>query len=230
MKTSAADLPDEECLTGASPGVLDALAQARAFGYLGPGRLQVHLDHSHGFGDAVAAARSKVDAGPSEGVFRGRVVDLGVGGGIPGLVLADRWPNSTWLFVDSHQRRMGTLRDVLDTLGWTARTEVVCDRAEVAARRPDLRGSCDLVVARGFAAPAVTAECAAGFLRPGGLLVVSEPPQGPDRWSDRRLAVLGMARVAVAPSAFRFFVAVQEHPCPPAYPRAVGIPGKSPLF
>ena len=227
--TPPTDLPDEWCLSGASPGVLDALAQARAFGYLGPGPLQTHLDHSHGFGDAVSAVMSLAHTIP-DAVVPGRVVDLGTGGGVPGLVLADRWPDSTWLFVDSHQRRMGTLREVLATLGWTGRTEVVLDRAELVARRPDLRSSCDLVVARGFAAPAVTAECAAGFLRPGGLLVVSEPPEGPDRWSDRGLAELGMSRVVIAPSAFRFFVAVQSQVCPAKYPRAVGIPGKSPLF
>ena len=227
--TPDADQPDEERLAGASPGVFDALAQARAFGYLGPGPLQTHIDHSHGFGDVILEAMPRGD-GTLDGVFRGRAVDLGSGGGIPGLVLADRWPDSTWLFVDSHQRRMGTLRDVLVTLGWTGRTEVALDRAELVARRPDLRGSCDVVVARGFAAPAVTAECAAGFLRTGGLLVVSEPPGGPERWSDRGLAALGMSRVTVARSAFRFFVAVQDHPTPPKYPRAVGVPGKSPLF
>ena len=225
----AADRPGEERLTGASPGVLDALAQARAFGYLGPGRLQTHVDHSHGFGDTVLSAM------PAEGhiadaAFGGRAVDLGSGGGVPGLVLADRWRDSTWVFVDSHQRRMGTLREVLAGLGWTDRTEVVTDRAEVMARRPDLRGCCDLVVARGFAAPGVTAECATGFLRAGGLLVVSEPPGGADRWSDRGLAALGMSRVVLAPAEFRFFVAVQEQVCPMKYPRPVGVPGKSPLF
>lgn len=226
---AAADLPDDERPTGASPGVLDALAQARAFGYLGPGPLQTHLDHSRGFGDAVVTAmRAHGDRVGSE--FEGRAIDLGSGGGVPGLVLADRWRASTWVFVDSHQRRMGTLQDVLVRLGWTDRTEVVTERAEVVARRPDLRGSCDLVVARGFAAPGVTAECAAGFLRQGGLLVVSEPPEGPDRWSDRGLAALGLSRVTVAPSEFRFFVAAQEQLCPVKYPRAVGVPRKSPLF
>ena len=225
----ASDLPNEERPTGASPEVLNALAQARAFGYLGPGPLQTHLDHSHGFGDAVLSVmRARGDV--AEAGFGGRAVDLGSGGGVPGLVLADRWRASAWLFVDSHQRRMGTLQDVLVRLAWTDRTEVVMERAEVVARRSDVRSSCDLVVARGFAAPGATAECAAGFLRQGGLLVVSEPPEGPDRWSDSGLAALGMSRVAVAASKYHFFVAVQERLCPTSFPRAVGIPGKTPLF
>ncbi len=225
----AADGPNDEHLTGASPGVLDALAQARAFGYLGPGPLQTHIDHSHGFGDVVLSALSVLGT-TTDSVFRGRGVDLGSGGGVPGLVLADRWRESNWVFVDSHQRRMGTLRDVLVGLSWAERTDVVTDRAETVARRADLRGVCDLVVARGFAAPGVTAECAAGFLRRGGLLVVSEPPVGPDRWSDRGLGELGMRRLLVRSTGFHFFVAVQESGCPAKYPRPIGAPGKSPLF
>lgn len=221
--------PPEERPTGASPGVLDALAQARAFGYLGPGPLQIHLDHSHGFGDAVASAQRTLSVEPVD-LCAGRVVDIGSGGGIPGLVLADRWPESQWTFVDSHQRRMGTLREVITALGWDVRCEVVTDRAETVARRVDLRGMGDLVVARGFAGPAVTAECAAGFLRPGGLLVVSEPPTGPDRWSDVGLTKLGMRRVRIVTGSFRFFVAVQETVCPAKYPRPVGTPAKTPLF
>ena len=49
---------------------------------------------------------------------------------------------------------------------------MVHERAEVAARQQNLRGGFDVVVARGFGSPAVTAECAVGFLMPGGRLVV----------------------------------------------------------
>ena len=44
-------------------------------------------------------------------------------------------------------------------LGWADRVRVVRARAEEAGRREDLRGTFDLVVARGFGPPAVTAEC-----------------------------------------------------------------------
>ena len=54
-------------------------------------------------------------------------------------------------------------------------------------RSESLRAPFDLVVARSFGAPAVTAECAVGFLRAGGPLVVTEPP-GIAARSDRALA------------------------------------------
>ena len=52
--------------------------------------------------------------------------------------------------------------------------------AEAAGHDPLLRGQFDLVTARSFGRPAVTAECAAPFLRREGLLVVSEPPDSPE--------------------------------------------------
>ena len=219
-----------------SPGVANALAQARAFGYLGPGPLQVHVDQAMAFGRTLLAARGgapREETDPTALVELTTdllVVDLGSGGGIPGLVLADLWPSSSWVFVDSHQRRMATLAQVLADLGWESRCEIQVGRAEDTARIHSLRGSADAVVARGFAAPAVTAECAAGFLAVGGVLIVSEPPTGPDRWSDRGLARLGMKRSPVAAEPYRFFAACQKSLCPSTFPRAVGIPAKSPLF
>ena len=105
-------------------------------------------------------------------------------------------------------------------------------RAEELARRADLRGRFDLVVARGFGPPAVTAECGAGFLVVGGRLVVSEPPGGrPDRWPAEGLAPLGLEpgrRSRRAGASYQ--VLRQATACPDRYPRRVGIPAKRPLF
>ncbi len=217
--------PINEPLRGVSPGVASALAQARAFGYLGPGPLQIHVDHAYGFGQVMHEALGVHDANAPL-----RIVDLGSGGGVPGLILADAWPVSTWAFVDSQQRRMATLTTVLAELGLADRCTVQVGRAEEVAHCSKLRAGFDAVVARGFAAPSVTAECAAGFLRIGGVLVVSEPPAGEDRWSDRGLARLGLARRPSASNDFRFFVAEQVSLCSSTYPRSIGIPAKTPLF
>ncbi len=111
------------------------------------------------------------------------------------------------------------------------RVDVLASRAEEAGRQPELRSTFDLVVARSFGAPAVTAECAAPFLVTGGRLVVSEPPGGSrDRWPADRLEELGLRPLdaVVEPSAFQ--VLLQERPCPERFPRRTGIPAKRPLF
>ncbi len=97
------------------------------------------------------------------------------------------------------------------------------------AHDPSLRGQFDLVVARSFGKPAVTAECAAGFLHVGGFLVVSEPPDVTDetRWEPEGLAELGLedSGQQVGCQVMR---AVSL--CPERFPRRVGIPAKRPLF
>ena len=57
-------------------------------------------------------------------------------------------------------------------------------------------------MARSFGPPAVTAECAIGFLRPGGEILVSEPPEpDPDRWPADGLAGLGLVAETVPEAA-----------------------------
>jgi 16S rRNA (guanine527-N7)-methyltransferase len=204
--------------------LLACLERARELGYLGPGPIERHIEHAVGFAEMVEREK------PAVRHDRLRVVDLGSGGGVPGLVLLRRWPDSYWLFLDTNQRRMSTLRDALSDLGADSRAEVVCGRAEEESGRPGRRHSFDVVVARGFAPPAVTAECAAPLLVVGGSLVVSEPPEERPRWDPAGLANLGLAGELGLAGGFRFFVATQQGICPQRYPRRTGIPGKRPLF
>jgi 16S rRNA (guanine527-N7)-methyltransferase len=206
------------------PPLLAILEQARELGYLGPGPIDRHVEHAHGFADVIERRFPEAKTTPM------RFVDLGSGGGVPGLVLLRRWPLSWWCFLDTNQRRMGTLRDALDTLGASDRSHVICGRAEEESGKPGLRGTIDGVVARGFGPPAVTAECAAPLLVIGGLLVVSEPPEERPRWDADGLAILGLAGETTTAGGFRFFEAMQTATCPERYPRRTGIPGKRPLF
>jgi 16S rRNA (guanine527-N7)-methyltransferase len=107
---------------------------------------------------------------------------------------------------------------------------VLLGRAEIVGRS-ERRGSFDAVVARSFGPPAVTAECAAPLLRPGGRLVVSEPPDGTEeRWPEDGVAAFGLARGARLPGPPGIQVLTQVEPCPEAYPRRDGLPAKRPLF
>jgi 16S rRNA (guanine527-N7)-methyltransferase len=156
-------------------------------------------------------------------------LDLGSGGGLPGLPLALAWPATRWILLDGRDVRAEFLRQAVTKLGIDERVRVVGERAETAGRG-ELRASVDVVLARSFGRPAVTAECGSPFLRRGGLLIVAEPPAEKDRWPEEGLAQLGMRRGlrAVEPSSVQ--VLVQERLCPARYPRRVGVPGKRPLF
>jgi 16S rRNA (guanine527-N7)-methyltransferase len=196
--------------------LLGILTESQALGFLGPGRLDDQIDHSLAFTSAVLPP--------------GRALDLGSGGGVPGLVLALAWPDTSWILLDGSVRRSQFLSAVTHRLGLDHRVEAVSERAEVAGQGP-LRGSQDVVVARGFGPPAVTAECAAPFLRVEGSLVVAEPPGGlPGRWRHPELGLLGMEPAQTVTEPVALQVLRQASPCPARYPRRVGIPAKRPLF
>ena len=151
--------------------LLDVLAQAKAVGFLGPGDPADHLAHALGFADA---ALSFLPAPPL------RFADLGTGGGVPGLVLASMWDDTEAVFIESSARRCQALEEWAGELGLAERVQVVSGRAEERAHEVGLRETFDLVTARSFGRPAVTAEIACGFLKVGALLVVSEPPEPTD--------------------------------------------------
>lgn len=158
----------------------------------------------------------------------GRVIDLGSGGGIPGLVVAVRRPDLEVVLVDAMAKRCRFLEEAVAVLGLG--TAVVEGRAEAIGRGP-MRGSAAAVIARSFGSPPVTAECAAPLLRTGGLLIVSEPPgDDRDRWPAAPLAGLGLTpryRTGTAPAVQ---VLEQTTPCADRFPRRDGTPGKRPLF
>lgn len=189
------------------------LEDARELGLLGPGPVAFHVEHARAY------------LPPLEGVT-GAALDLGSGGGVPGLVLALERPDLAWTFLDSMVRRTRFLERAVAALG--LEVEVRTARAEAV---PDLRGRFGAVVARSFGPPPVTAECAAPLLAVGGRLIVSEPPgDGGDRWPPVELDALGLGAPCVLPGPPRLVVLAQERPCPPSYPRRVGIPAKRPLW
>lgn len=200
-----------------SPELLLILERARGLGVLGPGPVMDHVDHAAGFVQALAGLPP-----------RSMVLDLGSGAGIPGLVIAEARPDLRVVLLDSLQRRVALLIEAVETMGWTDRVEPLLTRAEDVGRQPEWRGMFDAVTSRSFGPPATVAECSAPLLKVGGQLVVSEPPETPDRWPAEGLAVLGLRDDGIVGSNMR--VLRQILLCPAGYPRRVGIPAKRPLF
>lgn len=198
--------------------LLRLLASSRALGFLGDTAIEDQIRH---------ARRLAVGIGHTD-----RVLDLGSGGGLPGLVVAADRLSATVVLLDGMVRRTTFLREaarVINELG--GHVEVVTERAEVAGRSPTLRGTFDFVVARSFGPPAVTAECGAPFLRRGGQLIVSEPPGGhSERWPAEGLRELGLRLVALEVEPIARVVLLAEEPCPDRFPRRVGVPTRRPVF
>jgi len=160
--------------------VLDeVLRRSQALGFLGPGPVGEHAERAHAFEAALPAAPDSF-------------LDLGSGGGVPGLVLATRWP-ARGVLLDAQARRVRFLQEALEELEVAHRVRAVHGRAEDTGRDPAHRGRYEVVTARSFGPPGITAECGVAFLRTAGVLLVAEPPDVPARWPSDGLATLGLA-------------------------------------
>jgi 16S rRNA (guanine527-N7)-methyltransferase len=199
--------------------VLEVLEGAQERGLLGPGPVETHLSHSLAWAAAL---------GPPPESF----LDLGSGGGVPGLILAVRWPEARAVLLDAHQRAVAWIVEATERLGLGDRVRAVAERAETAGRDPRLREAFPFVVARGFAAPAVTAECGTAFVAPGGRLSVSEPPgSDPSRWPVAELEVLALRRSETLVERGTSFVVLEKTgPLEDRWPRRVGQPRHRPLW
>jgi len=215
-----------ETLETLEAGLEVVLGAARDRGYLGASiPIRDQILHAAAFARAVASPPH-------------RAVDLGSGGGLPGLVLAAVWPESSWLLVDAQLKRTDFLSWAVDAMAYADRVVVRHGRAEDVARDPAWRGTASLVTARSFGPPAVVAECATGFLEVHGRLVVSEPPDPDEQRWDRTLAVEGLHALGLEPvrlppatdATVQLRAFEQQTLTPDRYPRRAGIPAKRPLF
>ncbi len=198
-----------------APGDLErVLEEGQRRGLIGPAPIEEHVAHARRFGLAVQPLPAPA-------------LDLGSGGGLPGLVLATETLGA-WTLLDARRRSTAFLRWAVGALGIADRVTILTGRAEELGRDPAHRGRYGTVTARGFGRPGVVAECAAPFLRVGGVLLVSEPPGSPDRWPAPGLAALGLERAGEAREGIQ--VLRQARRCPDDVPRPVGVPAKRPRF
>lgn len=175
---------------------------------------------------AHAAAMARELGDPAEI----QCLDLGTGAGLPGIVMAMSWPGTRWVYVDRRSRSEAFVSWAVGVLGLGERARIVRGDAADLARDARFEGGFDLVVARAFGPPAVTAECATGFMRPGSRLIVSEPGvDEPGRWSPEPLEMLGLAvRATGGPPRFVDIVKVAPHD--DRYPRRPAAMRREPLY
>ena len=205
------------------------LDRAVVEGYLTPLAASEGPVHSAGF-----LGFQELDL-PGLPIFDGALaVDLGTGGGLPGLVLAAT-PPWRWLLVDRGDRRVIFLRWAVRLLGIEERVQVVLSDAAVRGRG-GARGMASLVTARGFAPPGPTAECAAPLLAEHGVLVVSEPPTNSIvRWPEVGLCSLGVCDVGgwatdELPGSANYRAMIRVEPCSDRFPRRFPRQVADPLF
>lgn len=194
----------------------------------------------------LIAAWPGLTAGPADGLVEDclvlvdhlgdarRVVDVGSGGGLPGLPLKIVRPDLEVVLVEADGGKAAFLIHACAQLGLHG-VEVIDRRAEEAARDPRLREAFDLAVARALAPMPVLVELCLPFVRIGGRLLAQKTDAEDVAAAGRAIELLGgrPARVVPAPSTARHsgtIVVVEKiGPTPDAYPRRAGLPARKPL-
>jgi len=163
-----------------------------------------------------------------------KVVDVGSGGGLPGLALKIARPGLSITLVEADQAKAAFLVRACAALALHD-VEVVARRAEDVGRDALYRESFDVAVARALAPMPVLVELCLPLVRLGGRLLAQKTETEDLDGATRAIDVMGGAlnRVVAAPSSARHAGTVvivdKVRPTPPAYPRRAGVPSRKPL-
>jgi 16S rRNA G527 N7-methylase RsmG len=95
------------------------------------------------------------------------VVDIGTGGGLPGVVLALVRPDLRLTLLDAATKEIRFLESLSDI----ATFGLIMERAEIAGKDPNFREQYDVATGRAVALAAIQAEVSAAFVRVGGLYI-----------------------------------------------------------
>ena len=164
-----------------------------------------------------------------------RLVDVGSGGGLPGLPLKIARRDLVVTLVEADQTKAAFLVQACVRLELGG-VEVLARRAEDLGRDPQYREVFDVAVARALAPMPTLVELCLPLVRVGGMLLAQKTDKEDLDAARHAIEVLGGSLESVAParSAARnsgtVVVIRKIAPTPAAYPRRAGVPGRKPLL
>ena len=158
-----------------------------------------------------------------------KVVDVGSGGGLPGLPLKIALPGLDMTLIEADQTKAAFLVSACSALGLRG-VEVVAKRAEEVGQDPRYRESFDVAVARALAPMPVLVELCLPLIRVGGRLLAQKTETEDLDGARRAIDVLGGAlnSAVAAPSAARSAGTVVDHRQAPAHAAGLSPPAGHP--
>jgi 16S rRNA (guanine527-N7)-methyltransferase len=166
---------------------------------------------------------------------RARMLDVGAGGGLPGIPIKIAWPDVCVTLLESKAKKSQFMQRVIDELHLDG-AEVLEGRAETLGHHRSHREAYDLVVARAVAPLPVLLEYTLPFLRKSGSLAAIKGSTAPRELAASKTALgeLGAGlteTVKLAETASQIVLIIEKcGSTPNRYPRRPGIPAKRPIM
>ena len=173
----------------------------------------------------------------SERSGTGRIMDLGSGGGIPGIVLAVALPDCEFTLLDATGKKVKFQQDVVDSLN-LKNVRTVQGRAEELGHDINWRNSFDVVSARAVTSLSALMELGLPFVSLKGWLVLPKGTEIEEELGIARKAAGKLGGTIVSTEILpdsgsdvdtRLILVRKDQATPAAYPRRVGLPARSPL-
>lgn len=167
-----------------------------------------------------------------------KLLDMGTGGGFPGIPLKILFPDLEITLMDSLNKRIVFLQEVISKLGLTGIT-AVHGRAEEAALQPEYREKYDFCVSRAVARLVSLTEFCLPFVKQGGFFVPYKSGEIEDELHEAEFAVRELGGKLKKTQKFqlpnsdihRTLIQIEKiKQTPKKYPRAGGKPLKQPLL
>ncbi len=159
------------------------------------------------------------------------VIDVGSGGGLPGLPLAIVLPHLSFTLLDATGKKAAFLRHARAALALT-NVSVVCDRAETFGQGEG-RAWFDAVVARAVGRLVTLAELTVPLAKVGGQVLLTKGEKAEEELAEASRALhqlcVSAGGIIQTPTG-RIVVLSKNRPTPGKYPRASGEPKRKPLM
>ena len=185
------------------------------------------------FTDSVSLIRAIPDLGEK----KYRMIDIGTGAGFPGIPLKIVFPNISVVLLDSLNKRVNFLNEVISKLQLTDIT-AMHGRAEDFAKNKEYRESFDLCVSRAVANLATLSEYCLPFVKKNGRFISYKSEKVSEEFevSGKAISVLGgeyenqiTFELPDSDIYRNLFIIKKKSATPGKYPRKAGLPSREPI-
>lgn len=166
------------------------------------------------------------------------ICDVGAGAGFPSIPLKICFPHIHVTIVDSLQKRIGFLNQLVTNLD-IGHVTFYHDRAESFGKNKEFRESYDIVMARAVARMSVLSELCLPLTKKNGKFIAMKATQTVDELKDAEAAIsilggrMNTVHTFTLPeedSERSIIIVDKQGETPNKYPRKAGVPNKNPII